>query len=500
MVASETNSELKKLIENAFRISMDTGIVIEAALKDAVDQPMTAQEFQGFLKGISAKLRAEALKRSDKITLDFIDKEIDQVINQALTSRNRILSEYQSNSGNIVKLSKFNGLEPGPVHPKPTFHGREIPMNGGGVKTTDIKLWDRNERLDIHIGQFKAAKGREPDSQELLDLMLSKMPLPGLKEKDQFKIVELALSIANNGVRKPPIIDLDGTLLDGNRRVAACYYILNSPDFNTTQKKRAENIFVWQLTEHADADDRNAVVVSLNFEPDCKQSWPEYVKAKVIYAEWQTMLALEPRPGAARLAQLRRELASRFGYGTDTYTVTRYIKMVDSSNEFEDHLINEKHYDTYEVKHQANKYFQYFDELSKGSNPGGVAHTLNQNEPFKHLVYDLLFQGKFRNWTLIRLLKYYNSDMHEAFIKARETKDVDEAMDEIDIKLNELKAQDKTHRIGNPNHRIQVFTKWFEQLPISAFRDDIHVDNLRKLHAAFMLVESQLKEIDPTAD
>lgn len=497
MVVSEINSEFQRLIEDAYRVSRETGLVVEGALKDAVNQPMTKEEAKRFLKVIVVKLRAEAAKRADNAMLEFIDKEMDKVVQDTLNARENVLSSYKTSKGAVLlKLSDFNGLTPGPVHPKPTFHRREIPMNGGGVKTTDIKLWDRNERLDIHIGQFVASKGREPGPEELLDIMLSQMPLPGLGDKDQFKIVELARSIANNGVRKPPIIDRDGTLLDGNRRVAACYFILNSSEFDSVQKKRAENIFVWQLTEHASEDDRQAVVVSLNFEPDCKESWPEYVKAKVIYNEWQSMLALEPRsPGAARLAQLRRELAANFGYGADPYTVNRYIKMVDVGNDFEDYLVNEKKHDTYEVKHQANKYFQYFDELGKGSNPGGVSHTLNQNEPFKHLVYDLLFQGKFKNWVLIRHLKYYNSDIHDALIKGRDTNDVEKASEDIEDKLNEVKAQQKEQRIGNPNHRIQIFTNWLEQLPISAFRDNIDIENLKKLHNALKLVERQIGDI-----
>lgn len=498
MVVSGINKEFQRLIEDAYRVSRDTGLIVEEALKDAVNQPMTKEEAQGFLKVIVAKLRSGATKRSDKVMLEFIDKEMDKVIQATLKNRESILSSYKNPKGaNTLALSDFNGLKSGPVHPKPTFHRREIPMNGGGVKTTDIKLWDRNERLDIHIGQFVASKGREPGPEELLDIMLSQMPLPGLEEKDQFRIVELARSIANNGVRKPPIIDRDGTLLDGNRRVAACYFILNSPEFDSVQKKRAENIYVWQLTEHATEDDRQAVVVSLNFEPDCKESWPEYVKAKVIYNEWMAMLALEPRsPGSPRLAQLRRELASNFGYGSDPYTVNRYIKMVDGANDFEDHMVNEKKHDAYEVKHQTNKYFQYFDELSKGTSPGGVAHTLNQNEPFKHLVYQLLFQGKFKNWVLIRLLKHYNSDIHDAFIKARDTNDIDKASEDIEDKLNEARAQTKEQRVGNPNHRIEVFTKWLEQLPISAFRDNIEIENLKKLHNALKLVERQIGDIE----
>ena len=161
------------------------------------------------------------------------------------------------------------------------------PNAAGFIKTSDIRLWPKNERLDLHLKQFQHRNSRIPNHEELLDIMLSRMDLPGLREvpevskkkqTDQFEIVKLACSIANNGVRKPPIVDIDGTLLDGNRRVTASWYVLNSDEFDSKQKQRAEYTFVWQLTEHATDDQREAVVVSLNFEDDCKEEWPEYAE------------------------------------------------------------------------------------------------------------------------------------------------------------------------------------------------------------------------------
>lgn len=499
----ETTFDLKKefqnLIEDAYRISRDAGFIIENALSVTKENPMTEPEAEKFFKKVSEKLKEGSSKRGDKETLNLLNQELEKIIHQAMKVRENVLSTNVASdeARQIVKLTSFFGKEPGPVHPRPTFHRREIPMNCGGVRTKDILLWEKNERLDIHIAQFRATNGKAPSSNELLDIMLSKMSLPGLSEKDQFKIEELALSIANNGVRKPPIIDTNGTLLDGNRRVAACYYILNSDDFLPDQKKRAENIFVWQLTEYATEDDKNAVVVSLNFEPDNKQDWSEYVKAKIIYEEWQAILERESRtPSAPRIALMKRDLALKFGFREkDVTKVNRYIRMMNWANDFEDYLVEVKQYDQYEVKHQASNYFQYFDELSKGTNPGGVAYTLNQDEAFKHLVFELLFQGKFVNWNLIRNLRYYNEEVVEEMIKARETSHVETAQDMIETKLNAAKANQKEARIGSPNQRIEVFTKWLEQVPISAFRDVITPSNLRRLQGALQLVERQISDL-----
>ena len=137
-----------------------------------------------------------------------------------------------------IKLTSKNGVDPGPVQPTPCFHGVEINMNSGYVPLVEINLWDENLRLDIHLNQFKNTNGRVPSPEEVLDIMLSNLQLPGIEEDDQFEIIDLARSIAINGVRKPPIIDINGKLYDGNRRIAACHYVLNL--MNLIQWKRQE--------------------------------------------------------------------------------------------------------------------------------------------------------------------------------------------------------------------------------------------------------------------
>ena len=108
------------------------------------------------------------------------------------------------------------------------------------MRTRDVELWDGNERLDIHLNQFQQKFGRGPKPVELVAIMQGNMPLPGIDESDQFAISALAKSIAVNGVRKPPIIDVDGKLLDGNRRVAACYHILEDDSGGSPQRRNGE--------------------------------------------------------------------------------------------------------------------------------------------------------------------------------------------------------------------------------------------------------------------
>jgi hypothetical protein len=149
----------------------------------------------------------------------------------------------------------------------------------------------------------------------------------------------------------------------------------------------------------------------------------------------------------------------------------------------------------FEVKHRASEYFQYFEELSKGTSPGGVAHTLNQNEELKHLVFDLLYQGKIENWTWIRNLKHTNEEVRDNLIRARDDTDRGRAAEIVDTALTDAKNRNRETRIVGANTRIEVFVKWLEDLPISSFRDNIKPENLQKLLKALELVKTQAEAI-----
>lgn len=489
--ANRSERDFKELVELAYRISDDVGDKVDEVLKVGREKPLSRDEASRLLTKVIAVLRNGASRRGDITTVKALEGNINEMVDQIMQSRAKIVGDrqQQKNGHNTVTLEGRHGIEPSPVMPSPWFHGREVAMMGGYIKTNSIKLWEKNDRLDIHISQFRAVHGRKPTDEELPHIMLSQMQMPGVTAEDQFKIKELANSIAINGVRRPPIIDLDGTLLDGNRRVAACYFILHNDVYTSEQKRRVEYIYTWQLTPHATNDDRNAVVVSLNFEPDCKEPWPEYVKARKVHEEWRTALAVEPKvPGPERLRQMKRELSLKFALGSDPTVVNRYLKMVQWANEFEQYHTS-LGTDHYEVKHRAEEHFQYFDELSKGSGPGGVAHTLNQDENYKRLVFDLLFQGKFKNWNLIRRLKFQDQDVREGLQRAKEEPDLDEARDLVEQVLTDASNRRRETRVSGANTRIEVFVKWLEDLPMTAFKREIREENLQRLMDALRLVE-----------
>jgi len=504
-ISSDLQAEVARIVAAAYRVAANVGQDVEQILREAHENPLTPEELVRLLTRAAQALKDGAARRGDSQAVAALEKDVDALIRKLADTRRSELSTAGQGARSAkpykqALLLEYNGIKMGPVFPSPTFHEREIPMLSGFVRTTDIALWENNERLDIHLRQFCQKFGRGPTPEELLDLMLNKLVLPGVEEGDAFEIVELARSVANNGVRKPPIMDTDGTLLDGNRRVAACNYILSSDEFTNEQKKRAEYIFAWQLTQHATKDDRDRVVVSLNFESDCKLLWPEYVKARKVFEEWMAMLAIEyPAPARRRQAEMKRALSQRFALGPDTAAVRRYIRMVQWANEFEDYQVNVGRRGEFEVKHRANDYFQYFDELSKGASPGTVAVTLNQNEPLKHLMFDLLFQDKIKNFTIIRDLKYVNDEIVERLRKLRDkdvrtADDLEAVQDEIEDTLAAARANKAEARSVGANTRIETFVKWLEELPVKAFRDEIRPENLQRLLKALTLVRGYAEE------
>lgn len=498
----ELPEEFQALLREAYELAPEVAGEAERVLRLGLVEPLEREEAKRVLTSMIGALRQSDRAMSDGATREALSGDIDLLVERVIATRERIMSAASATPNGArrrLALADRNNVAVGPVFPRPTFHGREVAMNQGFVRVRDVPLWDANERLEIHLAQFREQHGRSARPEELLDIMLSRLQLPGVADEDrddQFEIWKLARSIASNGVRRPPILDVDGTPLDGNRRLAACQLILDSEEFNVEEKHRAEWVFVWQLTEHATDAERDAVVVSLNFEPDNKQEWPAYIKARKVAEAWQEMLAVLPRtPDRREQARMKRELSRRFALGPDTTVVNRYLKMVDWAQVFEDHHITQRKRDPYEVQHRASKYFQYFDELAKGEGPGGVSYALKEDDRFREVVFDLLFDGKFRNWREIRDLKYIhnNEDAYEQLKKARDADDMSDAQEHMDNAITIARSRRAEARTLGANTRIEQFVSWLEELPVSAFRDTIRPENLRRLHRALTLVSSQVE-------
>ena len=240
-------------------------------------------------------------------------------------------------------------------------------------------------------------------------------------------------------------------------------------------------------------EDEDAVVASLNFEPDYKVEWPDYVKGRVLYDEWRAILENEGRLGLTRRNELKRNLAERFAITTNT--LNRYLGMIGISDEFEEHHRTKHERNEHEVKHRANKYFQYFDELGKGRSSGGVNRMLNRDDDFKELVFDLLYDGKFSNFTKIRDLRYAydNEEAMHLLRSARKAEDLEEGLVYVDNGLAAGRHANALQRRLGGNKRIEIFVKWLREAPVEFFSpgqpDCITEKNLRALYEALKLVE-----------
>ena len=513
---------LAELLRETEAMSSDIGVSIEELLREGLENPISADHVRALLTKVVEVIREGAESRGDSETVNLLDRDAEAFIARVEQVRAGLSASAGTSSPTTnaaepdttsspsasgqkrLHLQSYDGIDQAPVRPMPVFHERPVAVVEGFVRTRDLQLWDENERLDIHLNQFHQQYGRGPAAEELVAIMKGDMPLPGIEGTDQFAIHDLVKSVAVNGVRKPPIVDVDGKLLDGNRRVTACYHILedNSGEFTADEKQRVEWLKVWQLTEHATAQDRDAVIVSLNFEPDNKQDWPEYVKAKKVHDQWEALLSLEPRanPAAARQREIKREIARKFALSTNE--VTRYINMVGLAGEFEDYQVIDRAKDRFAAKHRASDKFQYFDELNKGKNAGGVNWSLNQDDSFKHLVFDLLYDGKFQSWQRIRDLKYVyeNDDAVDLLRKARDESDVEAAQEEVDNAISLARAARAERRQTGANTRIRVFTEWFLGLPVKAFDPSepgsVTQDNLTRLKNVLKHVETYLETND----
>jgi len=500
MDQAEVKEEFQRLVQRAASIVAELDDEVNEMLEDGVSRPLDARKAERLLSRVIEHLQEVVARRASEGRTTAKLSDVRVLIKHAMEARERVQMAIRADGPMVKKhlfhlLEKHNGIQTQPVVPPPVFHERTVNMSGGYVKTTDLKLWGHNERLDIHVNQFRAKHDRAPTPEELLHIMLGEMRLEGMQEEDEFEIMTLARSIGANGVRKPPIIDVDGTLLDGNRRVAACHVILNdtSGAFTSEEKKRAEYIYVWQLLDGATNDERDKVMVSLNFESDCKKDWPEYIKARKVFEEWDAMLALEPKKaGPQRQAEMKRELSKKYALGPDTGVVNRYLKMVKWAQDFEEHHINFRKNDKFAVKHASNRYFQYFDELGKGEKAGGVAYALENDETFKRQVFDLLFDGKITNWRQVREFKHVVEvpEAREVFAKAHKEPNVEEAQEFVDHAITLANSKRATTRALGANTRIEVFTKWLEEVPPRTLHDDVKSENLQRLLVALKLVES----------
>ena len=289
-----------------------------------------------------------------------------------------------------VPLVTRNGLTPHQVLPVPVFNGKAVPMWEGYVDVDEVNLWMGNHRVELQVAEFRERHGREPDDEELLQLVQGELHLPSLTKKDPFKISGLAASIARKGVERPPILTSGGEPKDGNRRLAAAKKVRNGK-YSDQERERARWVKVWVAPPGTTEDLFDAIVWSLNFEEDYKEQWPEYVKARLVVAEYRRRR--DDAAGAfttAKDAALKRTIADQFAIKATA--VTRYLRMVQWAEDFESYHVDESGRDAAAVRYKADEIFQWFYEIQAGRGAEKVVTLFDEDDDLRAKIYDLMFE------------------------------------------------------------------------------------------------------------
>ncbi len=297
-----------------------------------------------------------------------------------------------------ITLVARNGHTPRKVTPTPIFKGRQVEMVEGFIDITTVNLWKGNHRVELWVQEFEEREGRAPEDHELLAILQGDSVEVG-QRTDPFDIAPLAKSIAERGVDVPPILTWDGQPWDGNRRIAAAKYVQTRKGFTAEQRERARWVKVW-VFENTTQDVVDDIVVAMNFEPDYRRPWEEYVKARLVVERFKQQLEAKIALGVRITNQVQKKIKDEVAdhYAIKASAVTRYLEMVKWADDFESYHVDDRGLDVSKVRYKANDIFQYFYEIQAGPRnalPGSDAvkltTKLDQDDDLRALVYDLMY-------------------------------------------------------------------------------------------------------------
>lgn len=382
------------------------------------------------------------------------------------------------------------------VRPAPhsTFLGRFIPLTEGYVNTHEIDFWQQNKRLEIDLRNFRRKENRNPDPDELKAML---WPKGSTAKGDPYDIRELADDIAARGVVTPPVIDYWGTAWDGNRRLAASLFVLASDDYSDAQKENARRVRVYQTSEHATKDQIDAIVTSLNFGKELKKPWPEYVRARDVYDAYVDLRDLEAsrRTLADRdETKIRRRVAAKFGIKTQE--VTRYCKMVTWAIEFED-FHREQGRDENEIESRTAQVFQYFYELDAGMGDDKLANHFVDDEAFRTIVFDLLFDGKIKSFPQVRELRrvHKTPEAMEELSEAHAQPNTALGREGVEHAIFTAKKKSEESRQAGKGNELASIAKWLREDVTLAVLSKLDVNVLRDFRDAARAVDGMISSL-----
>jgi hypothetical protein len=417
----EVEATIRELLDRAVGVASGYGPEIETEVREAATTPLdkkSAERLYTRILSILGNLDAGAMSDEQRVEAQTaIRREAAELVSAS--------SRPMTATADIVMVAR-NGLPVRDVTPTPQFNGVVVPMKEGYVDVLTLVPWNENQRVVLHVEDFASRFHRQPDKDELIGILQGTIKLQADKP-DPFNLRPLAESIARKGVERPPIITHDGVPHDGNRRIAASRYVVESGDFGPEEVERARWIRVWQTLPGTTQDQLDALVLSLNFEMDYKEPWPEYVKAKLVAEAFRARLeVLGELPTTAKERGIRSDVAKKFAIRPQD--VTRYLRMVQWAEDFTDYHVSAGKAEA-DVSYRTNTAFQWFYELDAGPTGSKVTERFEQDPDLRGIIYDLMFDETFDSGAQVRAMYQVanDDDSYRQLVRAHQIRDLQRA-------------------------------------------------------------------------
>lgn len=365
---------------------------------------------------------------------------------------NENVAKFQANAPEILIWEGQQEWEQ-PRHKVRYFHHRRVDGWSGYVKTTDVQGWVNNVRIDLFVQKWQRDHaGVLPTNDDILTWMIA-------DPNKEFKLKELGESIVKNGVRQQIVIKADGTLLDGNRRYFASLFRLREAQKSgdTESENMVSHLPAFVLSPACTEADYDAVLVEENFVEDCREKWPSFIRAQRVYDKFNDLFLR----GHSRTAAISSIVES---FGTPKTQVERWIKMMNHIEEFhifhsaQDEDLGKEAKDEYDIKWKSQKYFEYFDELTKTD----VVRALDADPELREKTFERLFDDDFRNFKQIRSLPAISAD-----VRAREKFMLLDGQKAVDDSIEWVSVVGLTKKALQVNDRILGFAKFLGSLTAS---------------------------------
>ena len=329
---------------------------------------------------------------------------------------------------------------------KQLFHNIYIDVYPKDVHFEEINYWKDNLRTILPFSLLQKKYNKDLSLISLDDIT------DFLAEQRNLKIQSLAQSIERNGVRVPLIILEDGTLLDGNRRYFACYYLLKQATSEEKQRPATlDSIPVW-VVKNKDVDYRTKqkILAEANFVPDYKVEWTLDVKANVIFNYFTTCVK-----NKMSREKIYKEISDV--YSVDRSTVDAYVESIRLSKEFIKSAPRGQKDRYREILQDKFLYFWEFRDKA-------FTKTLNLNKKeisvLKKMFFAMLAHDRLKNYKQVEPMVRAIKDVYEWKIL---TESSGAKIDQIEALYKEKKA------IKSAEDKIRNFLRWLDHSDASSF-------------------------------